>query len=153
MTHRERIEKAWAFQEPDRVPIEIRISPEWRTRPVAERLMSLIEGLSDATPALRVGGLVAWRELRSAVAAATRPFQLDKSEDPIDAVMCAYVARYRHHRPDDVTVYGDFETGYIVTPTLPLDRKPTPRAERERTAKKVGFRNTGTLGDSADVVL
>ena len=31
------------------------------------------------------------------------PFQLDKAEDPIDAVLCAYIAMYAHHRPDDVT--------------------------------------------------
>ena len=30
-------------------------------------------------------------------------------------------------RPDDVTTYGDFETGYIVTPTLPPTLTPSPR--------------------------
>jgi predicted RNase H-like nuclease len=85
------------------------------------KLMTLIEGLDRATPRLRVNHNVAWVELRRRVEAATRPSQLDRDEDPVDAVVCAYVALYRYHRPDDVTVYGDFETGYIVTPTLPPD--------------------------------
>lgn len=43
-------------------------------------------------------------------------------EDPIDAVVCAYVALYAQRCPADVTIYGDFATGYIVTPSLPADR-------------------------------
>ncbi|MGA8126877.1 MAG: DUF429 domain-containing protein, partial [Mycobacterium sp.] len=70
-------------------------------------------------------------ELRKRVAAATRPVQLDRDEDPVDAVMCAYVALYWYHRPEDVTVYGDFATGYIVTPTLSPDAAP---ARRRRAA-------------------
>jgi predicted RNase H-like nuclease len=90
------------------------------------KLMTLIEGLDKSTPRLRVNHNVAWVELRRRVAAATRPVQLDRDEDPVDAVICAYVALYRYHRPDDVTVYGDFETGYIVTPTLPADQAAAP---------------------------
>jgi predicted RNase H-like nuclease len=90
-------------------------------------LMTLIEGLDKATPRLRVNHNVSWVELRKRVAHATRPGQLDRDEDPVDAVICAYVALYWYHRPEDVTVYGDFATGYIVTPTLPADRAPAPR--------------------------
>jgi predicted RNase H-like nuclease len=91
------------------------------------RLMTLIEGLDKAAPRLRVDDCAPWAELRGRVAAATRPAQLDKDEDPVDAVVCAYVALYWYHRPGDVTVYGDFATGYIVTPTLPRDLMPAPR--------------------------
>jgi len=91
------------------------------------QLMDLIEGLDKATPRLRVNHNVSWVELRKRVAAATRPVQLDRDEDPVDAVMCAYVALYWYHRPEDVTVYGDFATGCIVTPTLPPDLAPAPR--------------------------
>jgi predicted RNase H-like nuclease/ppGpp synthetase/RelA/SpoT-type nucleotidyltranferase len=89
-------------------------------------LMTHIEGLDDATPRLRVNRSVAWVELRKRIEAATRPGQLDRDEDPVDAVLCAYIALYRYHRPDDVTTYGDFETGYIVTPTLPERLAPLP---------------------------
>ena len=91
------------------------------------RLMTMIEGLDEATPRLRVNHNVAWVELRRRVAAATRPVQLDRDEDPVDAVLCAYVALLWYHRPDDVTIYGDFTTGYIVTPALTPDLVPTPR--------------------------
>jgi predicted RNase H-like nuclease len=88
------------------------------------QLMTLIEGLDKATPRLRVNHNVSWVELRRRIAAATRPVQLDRDEDPVDAVVCAYVALYLYQRPEDVTVYGDFATGYIVTPTLPATVAP-----------------------------
>ncbi|HEY2449298.1 MAG TPA: DUF429 domain-containing protein [Mycobacterium sp.] len=91
------------------------------------QLMTLIEGLDKATPRLRVNHSVSWVELRKRISAATRPVQLDRDEDPVDAVVCAYVALYWYHRPEDVTIYGDFATGYIVTPTLPPDLAPAPR--------------------------
>ena len=74
------------------------------------QLMTLIEGLDKASPRLRVNHNVSWVELRKRVEAATRPVQLDRDEDPVDAVMCAYVALYWYHRPEDVTIYGDFAT-------------------------------------------
>ena len=90
-------------------------------------LMTLIEGLDKASPRLRVNHNVSWVELRKRVKAATRPVQLDRDEDPVDAVVCAYVALFSYHRPEDVTLYGDFATGYIVTPTLPPDAAPARR--------------------------
>ncbi|MDI3313629.1 MAG: DUF429 domain-containing protein [Mycobacterium sp.] len=83
------------------------------------RLMGLIERLDAATPPLRVNRNTAWVELRTRVTTATRPAQLDVAEDPVDAVLCAYIALYRQHRPQDVTIYGDLATGYIITPSLP----------------------------------
>ena len=91
------------------------------------QLMTLIERLDEATPRLRVNHNMAWVELRNRVAVATRQVQLDTAEDPVDAVLCAYIALYWYSRPEDVTIYGDFATGYIVTPTLPPDLVPTPR--------------------------
>ena len=44
-------------------------------------------------------------------------------------MVCAYVALYQFHRPEDVTIYGDYETGYIVTPSLPTGLAPD-RPER-----------------------
>jgi predicted RNase H-like nuclease len=96
-------------------------------------LMTLIEGLDKASPRLRVNHNVSWVELRKRVEAATRPVQLDRDEDPVDAVVCAYVALFWYHRPPDVTLYGDFATGYIVTPTLPP--RPAP-SRRHRAAPR-----------------
>ncbi len=100
-------------------------------------LMTLIEGLDDASPRLRANRSMAWVDLRRRVEAASRASQLDRDEDPVDAVMCAYVARYWYERPEDVTIYGDVASGYIVTPSLPADvasepRRTPPKPTRDR---------------------
>ena len=104
-----------------------------------QRLMELIESLAGADPALRSGNCQDWARLREAAESASRKSDLRRVEDPVDAVVCAYVAMFAARRPDDVTYYGDAETGYIVTPTLPADLvpappEPTPGAVHEATA-------------------
>lgn len=88
------------------------------------RLMDGVEALAAAPVALSVTGHVGWTALRQQVWAARRKSELRRAEDPVDAVVCAYVARYLTQRPADVTIYGDAATGYIVTPTLPADLAP-----------------------------
>ncbi len=97
-------------------------------------LLGLLEGLGSADPPLLVDGRPgadpqppAWRTLRDAVETAGRKTELRVVEDQVDAVLCAYVGLYATRRPEDTTTYGDFETGYIVTPTLPADLAATPR--------------------------
>jgi predicted RNase H-like nuclease/ppGpp synthetase/RelA/SpoT-type nucleotidyltranferase len=94
-------------------------------------LVGLVEGLAAADPALVLDGPGtdegAWARLRAQVETATRKSELRVVEDQVDAVVCAYVALFAARRPADVTTYGDFDTGYIVTPTLPADHAPTPR--------------------------
>ncbi|MGH3968339.1 MAG: DUF429 domain-containing protein, partial [Mycobacterium sp.] len=92
---------------------------------------------------LRVNHNVSWVELRKRIEAATRPVQIDRDEDPVDAVVCAYVALYWYHRREDVTIYGDYATGYIVTPTLPPDLAPAPR--RRATAQPAEEELAGRL--------
>ncbi len=90
------------------------------------RLMNLIEGLADTQVPLHVAQHEDWQRLRHSVETATRKSELRRAEDPVDAVLCAYVALYAVHRPDDVTLYGDADTGYILTPTLPVGLTPQP---------------------------
>ena len=90
------------------------------------RLMEHIEGLASADPPLRVVDCEDWVQLRAAAEKAERKSELRRVEDPVDAVLCAYVAYYSERRPSEVTVYGDAETGFIVTPTLPSDLEPAP---------------------------
>ena len=90
------------------------------------RLMTLLEGLKDAEAPLRVTQHDDWRQLRRSVETATRKSELRKAEDQVDAVLCAYVALCSVRQPDDITVYGDADTGYILTPTLPEDLIPQP---------------------------
>jgi len=47
MTHRERLETAWAFREPDRVPVELEIAPRVREHPKARRLVELLDEHAD----------------------------------------------------------------------------------------------------------
>jgi len=93
-------------------------------------LIGLLEGLASADPPLLVSGEKAWQALRSAVEKAGRKSELRVVEDQVDAVICAYVALFATREPERTTTYGDFETGYIVTPTLPDDLVPTPRGPR-----------------------
>ena len=81
------------------------------------RLIGYLEGLGDAAPPLDVRDNDDWRHLTKSVHAATRKADLRRAEDPIDAVLCAYVALFAWTRPGDVTLYGDLATGCIVTPT------------------------------------
>ncbi|MFN8033754.1 MAG: DUF429 domain-containing protein [Mycobacterium sp.] len=76
------------------------------------RLVGFIEGLPDLDL-----DHPEWRRLTASVRAAVRKSELRRAEDPIDAVVCAYVARFATERPDRVTIYGEPGTGYIVTPT------------------------------------
>jgi predicted RNase H-like nuclease/ppGpp synthetase/RelA/SpoT-type nucleotidyltranferase len=106
-------------------------------RPLAQlrsellRLMTLLEGLVDASPPLRIAHHEAWRTLGAQVEAAQRKSELRVVEDQVDAVVCAYVALFATRQPDRVTTYGDFETGYIVTPTLPAGHAPSPRTRKD----------------------
>ncbi|OBF03909.1 GTP pyrophosphokinase [Mycobacterium sp. ACS4054] len=85
-------------------------------------LMDGIEKLAHAAVPLHVSGHDDWLRLRNRVTTAERKSELRRAEDPVDAVVCAYVALYAQRRPAEVTIYGDFATGYIVTPSLPADR-------------------------------
>ncbi|BDB45147.1 MULTISPECIES: DUF429 domain-containing protein [Mycobacterium] len=88
------------------------------------RLMDGVESLAAAPVPLRVAGQAGWAELRRSVVAARRKCELRRAEDPVDAVVCAYVALYAHRRPAAITIYGDVATGCIVTPSLPADLAP-----------------------------
>ena len=102
-----------------------------------QALMDHLEGSSAADPALHLTDAPAatdWADLRRAVATADRKSGLRVVEDQVDAVLAAYIALYAQRRPADTTTYGDGETGYIVTPTLPAGLEPSPRVRRARPA-------------------
>lgn len=83
------------------------------------RLMGFLEELAAADPPLELSSSPLWTALKGSVTQATRKCELRRAEDPVDAVLCAYIARFAELRPGDVTVYGDAGTGCIVTPTRP----------------------------------
>ncbi|MCD4523801.1 DUF429 domain-containing protein [Nocardioides sp. cx-173] len=75
-----------------------------------------------------------WAALRLAVETATRKSELRVVEDQVDAVVCAYVAYFRERWPERTTTYGDLETGYIVTPSLPDARAATQEYAAQQPA-------------------
>lgn len=92
------------------------------------RLMSLLEGLADSATPMYVTDHEEWRSLVAAAGSAKRKSDLRRVEDKVDAVVCAYVAMYAERQPGDTTTYGDFASGYVVTPTLPKGHRPSSRA-------------------------
>ncbi|MFI7587173.1 DUF429 domain-containing protein [Spongisporangium articulatum] len=93
-------------------------------------LMGLVEGLAASDPALITAGLPEWAALVEAVRTAPGKAALRVVEDQVDAVVCAYVALFSVRHPSRTTVYGSYEDGYIVTPTLPDGHRPEPRSAR-----------------------
>lgn len=92
-----------------------------------EALLTLIrhiEALADSETPMRVRGNPAWDELVAAVETAERKSQLRVAEDQVDAVLCAYIARFVEANPRRTTIYGDPATGCIVTPSLPGKSAP-----------------------------
>lgn len=62
-----------------------------------------------------------WADLRTGVLTASRKVELGRIEDEVDAIVCAYLAWLWTHRPEDMEVIGDVDTGYVV---VPRPRKP-----------------------------
>lgn len=60
-----------------------------------------------------------WSHLRSVVRDAARPVELDVVEDELDAVVCAQIAWLWGTARHRLTVHGDYDGGYIVTPGPP----------------------------------
>ncbi len=89
------------------------------------QLMHLVESLRGVQPPLVVADHQNWRDLFAQVEAAQRKSELRRVEDQVDAVLCAYVARYAQTRPESTTLYGDLATGYILTPSLPPGHVPS----------------------------
>ncbi|MGH3330538.1 MAG: DUF429 domain-containing protein [Nocardioidaceae bacterium] len=91
------------------------------------RLMWLLEGLKNSPLPLHVDDHEEWRALVAQVESAARKSDLRRVEDQVDAVVCAYVAMFAERRPTLTTTYGDYGSGYIVTPTIPEGHMPSPR--------------------------
>jgi predicted RNase H-like nuclease len=68
---------------------------------------------------LRLSDNPRWLALRGIATHATRPIELERIEDEIDAIFCAHLAWLWVTAPEQLTVFGDIENGYIVTPPAP----------------------------------
>jgi predicted RNase H-like nuclease len=91
-------------------------------------LVQHVDGLAARTPRLDVSGSADWATARDEIASASTHAQLNRWEDALDAVVCAYIGLHRWwHGDAESAVLGDVATGYIV---VPLD----DRVRREATA-------------------
>ncbi|UZN03042.1 GNAT family N-acetyltransferase [Cellulomonas sp. S1-8] len=79
---------------------------------------------------LGLGGNVRWAEVRAEVVAAERAAVLERLEDEVDAIVCAYLAWLWETEPERMVVLGSSTEGYIVVPGLPT-WEPSPRVASE----------------------
>ncbi|MFK5584170.1 DUF429 domain-containing protein [Serinicoccus sp. LYQ131] len=80
----------------------------------------------EALEGLHLSGNDRWQQIRDSVEGATRPMHLEHLEDEIDAILCAHLAWLWRHRREELQVYGDVDTGYIIAPPPPK-HSPSPR--------------------------
>ncbi|WP_129336342.1 DUF429 domain-containing protein [Cellulomonas endophytica] len=92
-----------------------------------------------AGPLLGLASNARWQHLRDAAVQATRPVDLDRIEDEVDAIVCAHLAWLWATERDRMVVLGTVEDGYIVVPGLPTP--PAPRRPA-RAAAPVGLDGT-----------
>jgi predicted RNase H-like nuclease len=85
------------------------------------RLLDHLEANCGAV--LRLAESPRWPALRSAAAGAARKSELDLIEDEIDAIFCAYLAWLWATDHGQMMVFGDYTSGYIVTPPAPPRRQ------------------------------
>jgi predicted RNase H-like nuclease len=83
-------------------------------RAALDRLVELIAGLAEPSGLPRLHAPDGFASLRQQVAAAPTGAALRRLEDPIDAILCAYVGLL--FLAGRTCVIGDSETGAIVTP-------------------------------------
>ena len=99
-------------------------------------LVEHLERLRVVEPALRLRHNPSWAETVARIRMAETKAGLRPAEDEVDAVICAYVALLSRRRPDRLTAYGSDRDGYILTPTLPPDLRPsTPPADATQLAE------------------
>jgi predicted RNase H-like nuclease len=79
----------------------------------------LLDGMERHFPELDLRSSQRWTALRAAVAGAQRKAELERIEDEVDAIVCAYLAWLWSNRPGALQVYGDVTSGYIVAPPPP----------------------------------
>lgn len=93
-----------------------------------EAWAALLDQLERVTgEVLGLGRNARWATVRAAVAGAERAADLERVEDEVDAVLCAYLAWLWATEPGRMVVLGDVTSGYVVVPGLPT-WEPSARA-------------------------
>jgi len=87
-----------------------------------QRLITLMEEHCELP--LRLSASTRWHELAGIVSGATRQSELNRVEDEIDAIFCAYVAWVFATSRRSLVTYGSAATGIIVTFPPPRFAQP-----------------------------
>ncbi|MBU4200693.1 MAG: hypothetical protein KKG09_11110 [Verrucomicrobia bacterium] len=128
MTHKQRIETAWSFREPDRIPIEVNISAHAQRYPAGTRLMELINDKADnleGVPGLNSGffGFPIHRQEETIIE--DQPGRHHKKRHVLETAAGTFTA-ITYHPVDDVDYH--WEKRYIATFDDFLRLTDTPRA-------------------------
>ena len=119
MTHRDRLETAWSFREPDRVPVELAISPLARQDPHSERLRALIAEHADnfhgASP--YDWGFLGWAADYSEKVLEHRPGEYVRRERIYDTPAGQFAAIVREPDTDEAAPDCHWEKRYITSPS------------------------------------
>ncbi len=91
-----------------------------------ERYVELMRTLENKTPSLLIPEELLDRDVRS-----MKRTELKKYEDVLDAVFCSYIAQYYWYWGLEKNhVFGDKESGYIITPVFPGMRRYLEQEQR-----------------------
>jgi predicted RNase H-like nuclease len=112
-------------QKPGRTPDQRRVA--------MLQLVDHLDSLESAVPPLRLRGCAAWNRAVGEIAAATTHAEMNRWEDAVDGVLCAYIGLHRWWYGDERSaVIGDTETGYIVVPVDERVRETARRGGQRR---------------------
>ncbi|MGC5614622.1 DUF429 domain-containing protein [Georgenia sp. Z1491] len=96
-------------------------------RPALAEVVDRIEGLDN----LKLRESRRWQEIVEIVTAASRPADINRVEDEVDAILCAHLAWLWDIDAAALHVYGSAAAGYIVAPPPPT-HAPAPRPRTTR---------------------
>lgn len=102
-----------------------------------EQFLLLLEHLG-AVDSLRLADAPRWSQVEEIVQGAANHGELNKIEDEVDGIVCAYLAWLWAQRDARLKIYGDVERGYIVAPHPPTHAARL-RAERVAPRRTVRF--------------
>jgi len=153
MTSKQRLQTAWSFEEPDRVPIELRIGKEAQEDPRAERLVQLIEEHADnlASGPAYDWGFLGWPTQYSERVLDHRPGEYVRRERIHDTPAGKFIAIVREPDTGESAPDCHWEKRYITSPRdierlleAPLQIRPPKWAAFESAVTRVGDRGLVT---------
>lgn len=115
MSHKQRLETAWAFLEPDRVPIEVAISEHAKRHPRAKQVLRLIAEVADnlvGVPAMDYGFFGIPLKRRERMLIEERPGVYQKYKTTLETEAGVFTA-ITYHPADDVDYH--WEKRYVAT--------------------------------------